>query len=707
MMRIPWDKYEAAILIDSYIRISTSGAVWDEEVKRVSALLRSRAVADGRKIDESFRNENGINLRLWEIKYQFTGEKGIRTTSALFQEMVLLYNTKPREFSKILREAKKCEANIVSRRRPFDLDESVILLNALLDGRNQNASTVQIAHVVSLQLRTMATNKGLIVNNSFRSIEGIKGRLRSMGAAYDGRLLPDCDIPQVFSDVVALYRNRPTEFKKVLRVALKYATLPKSSKSSKKLQKIHQTKYVHTKADQALKDIYPEAFKQVYHVLKQAPSAGFTATDVFEHLQKTVQRKIIKDILSKASWSKVVPNSRFIFKERSVKRVKKPNESEAKNGTGSRAYVVDQDKLSKFILQADLGGVTLDDIVVHMNAKGRGTKPIYDFLESATWAICMPNKRYVHRDAVIDLDDAAETMLKILRRQFSMFSGYTNIDTLFDAISNELFMFMNDNDFTSPEEIFCIAKHLFSVEKYAGNEFAFFWYQHIFERTPSFNVSNASVLRQYIYSCHGPVTKDACVTYLNRLKIPSGNISGLLDLGSATDVLQYSETEYVATSLLDLSEDRTSTIIKALSLVANDETPFVIPRELNEIWFRQLPDLAYGMEWTLLLLQEVIDKFIPSFRTILALDGQTLDTVKAAIVPDNSTIDSFPDVVHAYLATRTSYDFPFRIATHELRNHLLDAGMINATELIYAMPKALKDRRFVWSDNGESVLILK
>ena len=420
-----------------------------------------------------------------------------------------------------------------------------------------------------------------------------------------------------------------------------------------------------------------------------------------------MQRKTIKEILSKDSWAKTAPNSRFTLKERSVKRVKKPNGSEAKTGTGSRAYVVDQDKLNKFILQADLDGVTLDDIVFHMNAKGRGTKPIYDFLESATWAICMPNKRYVHRDAVIDLDDAAETMLKILRRQFSMFSGYTNIDTLFDAISNELFMFMNDNDFTSPEEIFCVAKHLFSVEKYAGNEFAFFWYQHIFECTPSFNVSNASVLRQYIYSCHGPVTKDACVTYLNRLKIPSGNISGLLDLGSATDVLQYSETEYVAASLLDLSEDRISTIIKALSLVANDETPFVIPRELNEIWFRQLPDLAYGMEWTLLLLQEVIDKFIPSFRTILALDGQTLDTVKAAIVPDNSTIDSFPDVVHAYLATRTNYDFPFRIATRELRNHLLDAGMINATELIYAMPKALKDRRFVWSDNGESVLILK
>ena len=71
--------------------------------------------------------------------------------------------------------------------------------------------------------------KGLIVSNSFRSIEGIKGRLRSMGAAYDERLLPDCDIPQVFSDAVTLYRERPMEFKKVLRVALKYATPLKSS----------------------------------------------------------------------------------------------------------------------------------------------------------------------------------------------------------------------------------------------------------------------------------------------------------------------------------------------------------------------------------------------------------------------------------------------------------------------------------------------
>lgn len=638
MPRIPWDKYESAILIDSYIRISKAEAKWADEVKRVSALLRSRAIADGQTIDDSFRNKNGINLRLWEIKYQFTGEKGIQSTSALFKEMVLMYNTKPKEFSKILREARKCEANIISSRRPFDLDESVILLNALMEGRNQNIATVQIARSVSLQLRTMAINKGLIIGDSYRSCEGIKGRLRCIEAALNGRSLPGSSIPQVFSDAITLYRSHPSEFNKVLRATSKYTTL-------------------------------------------QNPR--------------------------NASWSKAEASSYFTFIERSVNNMKQPNVSETKNGTGSRAYVVNSDELNKYILQADIDGVSLDDVVAHMNAKGRGTKPIYDFLEKTCWVIAMPNKRYIHRNAVIDLDEAAEVMHKILRHQFSMFSGYTNADTFFDAISNELFMFMNDNDFKNSEEIFCIAKHLFSVEKYAGNEFAFFWYQHIFEHTPNFNVSNASVLRQYIYSCHGPVAKDACVTYLNRLKIPSGNISGLLDLGSATDVLQYSETEYVAASLLDLSEDRIATITKALSLVANDETPFVIPRELNEIWFRQLPDLTYGMEWTLLLLQDVIDKFIPSFRTILALDGQTLDTVKAAIVPDNSTIDNFPDVVHAYFATRTSYVFPFRIATHELRNHLLDAGMINATELIYAMPKALKDRRFVWSDNGESVLILK
>ena len=507
-----------------------------------------------------------------------------------------------------------------------------------MEGRNQNIATVQIARSVSLQLRTMAINKGLIIGDSYRSCEGIKGRLRCIEAALNGRSLPGSSIPQVFSDAITLYRSHPSEFNKVLRATSKYTTL-------------------------------------------QNPR--------------------------NASWSKAEASSYFTFIERSVNNMKQPNVSETKNGTGSRAYVVNSDELNKYILQADIDGVSLDDVVAHMNAKGRGTKPIYDFLEKTCWVIAMPNKRYIHRNAVIDLDEAAEVMLKILRHQFSMFSGYTNADTFFDAISNELFMFMNDNDFKNSEEIFCIAKHLFSVEKYAGNEFAFFWYQHIFEHTPNFNVSNASVLRQYIYSCHGPVAKDACVTYLNRLKIPSGNISGLLDLGSATDVLQYSETEYVAASLLDLSEDRIATITKALSLVANDETPFVIPRELNEIWFRQLPDLTYGMEWTLLLLQDVIDKFIPSFRTILALDGQTLDTVKAAIVPDNSTIDNFPDVVHAYFATRTSYVFPFRIATHELRNHLLNAGMINATELIYAMPKALKDRRFVWSDNGESVLILK
>ena len=321
MPRIPWDKYESAILIDSYIRISKAEAKWADEVKRVSALLRSRAIADGQTIDDSFRNKNGINLRLWEIKYQFTGEKGIQSTSALFKEMVLMYNTKPKEFSKILREARKCEANIISSRRPFDLDESVILLNALMEGRNQNIATVQIARSVSLQLRTMAINKGLIIGDSYRCCEGIKGRLRCIEAALNGRSLPGSSIPQVFSDAITLYRSHPSEFNKVLRATSKYTTL-------------------------------------------QNPR--------------------------NASWSKAEASSYFTFIERSVNNMKQPNVSETKNGTGSRAYVVNSDELNKYILQADIDGVSLDDVVAHMNAKGRGTKPIYDFLEKTCWVIAMP-----------------------------------------------------------------------------------------------------------------------------------------------------------------------------------------------------------------------------------------------------------------------------------------------------------------------------
>lgn len=63
-LRVPWDKQETALLIDAYIRVKNKELSNREAVKEVSALLRYRAIKAGKKIDNVFRNVNGITMQM-------------------------------------------------------------------------------------------------------------------------------------------------------------------------------------------------------------------------------------------------------------------------------------------------------------------------------------------------------------------------------------------------------------------------------------------------------------------------------------------------------------------------------------------------------------------------------------------------------------------------------------------------------------------
>ena len=75
-MRQPkWDKYEAALLIEAYWKIKNDGAHRGAVISALSSTLRNRASFE---IDDTFRNENGINMRLGELEYLFSeGKAGL------------------------------------------------------------------------------------------------------------------------------------------------------------------------------------------------------------------------------------------------------------------------------------------------------------------------------------------------------------------------------------------------------------------------------------------------------------------------------------------------------------------------------------------------------------------------------------------------------------------------------------------------------
>ncbi len=106
--KIPWSEEETALLIETYLNIVFRKIKWNDAVKELSNTLRNLAIKQGKQIDDIFRNCNGINMCLTQIKTLFDGSNGgLSNISSMFIRMVDLYKNDRYSFEKYLNSAKE------------------------------------------------------------------------------------------------------------------------------------------------------------------------------------------------------------------------------------------------------------------------------------------------------------------------------------------------------------------------------------------------------------------------------------------------------------------------------------------------------------------------------------------------------------------------------------------------------------------------
>lgn len=107
------------------------------------------------------------------------------------------------------------ESKIVFR-KPFDLQEAVILLDVYLTFNKKGTSTNAAAKIASQRLRALAVSRGMEIDDSFRSILGIRNRLDIIGCVYEGTESESNSGTRVFREAVELYKNNRKKFEHVL-----------------------------------------------------------------------------------------------------------------------------------------------------------------------------------------------------------------------------------------------------------------------------------------------------------------------------------------------------------------------------------------------------------------------------------------------------------------------------------------------------------
>lgn len=358
-------------------------------------------------------------------------------------------------------------------------------------------------------------------------------------------------------------------------------------------------------------------------------------------------------------------------------------------------------KMEQIVLQADMDGMSYDDLKDALQITMVLTKQL---VAQSTKVVDIKGT-LIHEEAFIDWEDGADALETIIEKLMQKNYGYISSTQLFEYARNEMNMFLNDNGIREERAVYDMAQHLFEKVHYHEKVFAFRGKMHISCVDVGIS-SNLDIYKKYAADQGGVFSFNGLIEYLESIGVSTGNLRNQMRMW-AEPIFFFYDYDVIATAeALRIDEDWKKAIKKSLDVLFDDAGDHMILRNIPSIWFERLPAISGNCPWTPLLLQSVLRFYNKELgaRTIQALDGQSLETLHTMLVADDSSIQNFGDVVISYLLEQNIERREFE--AEELRLLLADGGILHGNELIWNMPKALKqDGRFAWDASGNNVTV--
>lgn len=358
-------------------------------------------------------------------------------------------------------------------------------------------------------------------------------------------------------------------------------------------------------------------------------------------------------------------------------------------------------KMEQIVLRTDMDGMSYDDLKDTLQITMVLTKQ----LVAQSAKIVDIQGVLIHVEAFIDWEDGADALEDIIEKLMQKNNGYISSTQLFEYARIEMNMFLNDNDMREERAVYDMAQHLFEKVHYHEKVFVFRGKMHI-SRADADIGSNLDVYKKYAADQGGVFSFNGLIGYLESIGVGVGNLRNQMRMWTEPIFFFYDDDIIATAEALRIDEDWKKSIKKSLEVLFDDVGDHMILRNIPSIWFDRLPFISGNCPWTPLLLQSALRFYSKELgaRTIKALDGQSLETLHTMLVTNDSPIQNFGDVIISYLLERNVERRKFE--AEELRQLLVDGGILHGNELIWNMPKALKrDGRFAWDASGNQVTV--
>lgn len=176
-----------------------------------------------------------------------------------------------------------------SKKPKWDIFEAAILLDGFLQTQLKMQPKLKIIKSISLQLRQMAINRGLKIDNVYRNENGISYQIKSMESAFKGKTIY-VPATKLFTEIVALYNINRTKYNTILKEAKEMIDktniliyTDENSDKKRNMRHIQNTSVIHHKNDiHTEKDYLCVDFSKYQELLKQQFPRGFRLNDALD-----------------------------------------------------------------------------------------------------------------------------------------------------------------------------------------------------------------------------------------------------------------------------------------------------------------------------------------------------------------------------------------------------------------------------------------
>lgn len=353
-------------------------------------------------------------------------------------------------------------------------------------------------------------------------------------------------------------------------------------------------------------------------------------------------------------------------------------------------------------LKEHTDGISKDDILAHFNKCS--TQQVNRALLSCHAVKIL--KKYYHKDNISDFDEMADILLDVLLKQFSANGDYTSAQQLYNDAHFRLddFFFYN-NAFESRSEVYDLAVHLFTQEKYKGYTFLFSNGMHIWKTEPDYPKDFHGLLIKFARDHQNTFTREQALEYFDLLGsgTPAQTFSLIINNNGSNSFLQYDENCFILKEALHIGDNFLSALsAQIVNLLEGDS--YIAFGEIDDYFYTTLPAVPANIRWTPLLLEDVLRVFDIGYKTVEAGDDNDKKTIPAAILKKQSQFKTFSDLV--WNEVSKAYSLPKEFTASDFREFLLDKGFIHGSEKMWNVHKTVAgDLRFYWTEKNSRVTI--